>query len=388
MACERIRLALVLNLDIIKDIKTPAYVLDEALLENNLKTLAEIKAKTGCKILLALKAFSMYSTFSLVKEYLDGVAASSVNEARLGYEEFGKDVHMCAPAYKEQDMADIIEYSDHIIFNSFSQWQKHKAEVQSSGRGIVCGLRINPEKSMAPAAIYDPCASGSRFGIRFCDMQADLEGISGLHFHTLCEQNADALEATLEAVEEKFGKYLKNMKWVNFGGGHHITRLDYDIEKLCLLINNFKSKYNVAVILEPGEAVALNVGYLVTSVVDVIKNDINIAVLDASAATHMPDVLEMPYRPNVVDAGNPNEKKYTYRFAGNTCLAGDIVGEYSFDYELKIGDKLVFEDMAHYTMVKNNTFNGVGLPDILVYSRKKELKVVKEFGYLDFKQRV
>jgi carboxynorspermidine decarboxylase len=383
------------------DVPTPCYIVEEGLLRKNLEVLRGIIDKTGCKILLAQKCFSMYYYYPLIGKYIDGVTASGLFEARLGYEELCKnDVkditgnykkcenHVFSPAYPEKHMDEIIKICDHIVFNSFSQWEKYKDKALKAGK--ECGLRINPECSTQDHAIYDPCAKGSRFGVTIENFKPDLlDGLSGLHFHCLCEQNVDALETTLNAVEEKFGKYLYQMKWLNFGGGHHITRDDYDVDKLIEIINRIKKKYDLQVYLEPGEAVALNAGFMVTQVLEIVENgDTKIAILDTSAACHMPDVIEMPYRPPLIDSGEPYEKPYTYRLGGPTCLAGDVIGDYSFDNPLKIGDRLVFGDMAIYSMVKNNTFNGMPLPDIIAYNEDGNWEVVKSFGYEDFKTRV
>lgn len=375
----------------ISNVKTPCYIVDKRLLKKNLEILKSVTDRTGCKILLAQKAFSMFSVYPEIAEYLDGTTASGICEARLGYEEmgkpFGKETHIFSPAYPEQDFEYITEICDHMVFNSFHQWKKYRDKLK--GKNIECGIRINPEYSEIDHDIYNPCFTGSRLGTRLCDFEEnELDGISGLHFHTMCEQNSDTLKRTIKVVDEKFGKYLKNMKWINFGGGHHITREDYDIETLIECIMFFKDKYGIQVYLEPGEAVALNAGYLVSEVLDTLENGMHIAILDASASCHMPDVLEMPYRPNIIDSGMPQEKKYTYRLGGNTCLAGDITGDYSFDEPLEAGDKLVFCDMAIYSMVKNNTFNGMNLPSIMLYSDEKGLELIKEFGYQDFKGRL
>ncbi len=375
----------------ISNIKTPCYIVDKRLLKKNLEILKSVTDRTGCKILLAQKAFSMFSVYPEIAEYLDGTTASGICEARLGYEEmgkpFGKETHIFSPAYPEQDFEYITGICDHMVFNSFHQWKKYRDKLK--GKNIECGIRINPEYSEIDHDIYNPCFTGSRLGTRLCDFEEnELDGISGLHFHTMCEQNSDTLKRTIKVVDEKFGKYLKNMKWINFGGGHHITRDDYDIETLIECIMFFKDKYGIQVYLEPGEAVALNAGYLVSEVLDTLENGMHIAILDASASCHMPDVLEMPYRPNIIDSGMPQEKKYTYRLGGNTCLAGDITGDYSFDEPLEAGDKLVFCDMAIYSMVKNNTFNGMNLPSIMLYSDEKGLELIKEFGYQDFKGRL
>mgnify|MGYP000975256470 FL=1 len=372
----------------ISKIETPYYIVDERLLIKNLETLKYVMDSTGCHILLAQKAFSMYSLYPLIGQYLSGTTASGLYEAKLGSEEMGKQTHIFSPAYSEKDFDEILSICDHIVFNSFGQWQKFKDKAVKSGKSF--GIRINPECSTQQGhEIYDPCSYGSRLGVTAQSFRPDLlDGIEGLHFHTLCEQNSDALVKTLAAVEEKFGEYINRMKWINFGGGHHITREDYDIGTLIDTINRFKAKYNVDVYLEPGEAVALNTGYLVSTVMDIVENGLSIAVLDTSAACHMPDVLEMPYRPNIIGAGMPDEKAYTYRLGGPTCLAGDIIGDYSFDEPLKIGDKLIFCDMAHYSMVKNNTFNGMPLPSIAVVDCQNNVRLIRRFGYDDFKGRL
>lgn len=375
-----------MDFDIYK-IATPYYIVDENLLIHNLETLKNVADRTGCHILLAQKAFSMFYFYPLIGEYLDGTTASGINEARLGHEEMGKETHVFSPAYKEAEFDELLDICGHIIFNSFSQWEKYRDQAKKAGKKY--GIRINPECSTQDHAIYDPCAPGSRLGVPKDAFREDLlEGISGLHFHTLCEQNADALAATVEAVEANFGKYLHQMEWLNIGGGHHITRPDYDVELLIQTIIRLRDTYHVKIYVEPGEAVALNTGYLVAEVVDVLTNGINIAILDTSAACHMPDVLEMPYRPQIVDAGLPSEKKYTYRLGGPSCLAGDVIGDYSFDHPLVPGERLVFCDMAHYSMVKNNTFNGIGLPSIAVVDKQRLVTLVRSFGYEDFKGRL
>lgn len=377
-----------MNIDV-KNIATPSYVVDENLLIKNLETLKYVSDKTGCKILLAQKGFSMFSTYPLISRYLSGTTASTLFEAKLGAEEMEGEVHIFTPAYKEDEIDEIISLCDHMVFNSFSQWRKYKEKVQKAGKIISCGIRINPEYAEIETDMYNPCFVGSRLGVTLDNFkEEELDGIDGLHFHTMCEQNSDVLERTLKVVDEKFGKYIKNMKWLNFGGGHHITRPDYDLDTLIRCINFVKNKYGVQVYLEPGEAIALNTGYLVASVLDTSKNGMELAILDTSAACHMPDVLEMPYRPGIIGAGLPGEKAYTYRLGGPTCLAGDVIGDYSFDEPLEVGQKLIFLDMAHYTMVKNNTFNGVGLPSIILYTKENELRLIKKFGYEDFKMRL
>ena len=376
-----------LNLD---RVPTPCFVIDEGQLQRNLSILENVRKRAGCKILLALKGFAMFSVFPLLRKTLDGVCASSLNEARLGWEEFGKEVHIFAPAYSESDLNELLQHADHLVFNSFSQWTRFRERVKAADRKIKCGIRINPEHSEVEIPLYNPCAAGSRLGVRRQDFTAStLLGISGLHFHTLCEKNADALLRTVRVVEEKFGDFIPQMEWMNFGGGHQITHSDYDIDLLCNIILEFRKKFGVEVYLEPGEAVALNSGILVTTVLDIVHNDMDIAILDSSASTHMPDVLEAPYRPMVIGSGLPGEKAYTYRLAGVTCLAGDVIGEYSFDAPLKIGNKLIFLDMGHYSMVKTTTFNGVNLPAIALYRpQTDEFKVIRQFGYADYKSRL
>ena len=373
---------------------TPAYVLDEKKLLKNVQILKSVQYQSDCKILLAQKAFSMFAVYPLISEYLDGTTASGLYEAKLGREHFPGEVHVFSPAYKFTDILEIAEIADHIVFNSLRQFKDLSHICCNAGKSV--GLRINPECSTQETAIYDPCAPGSRLGIlaedldKFANHHKDLmHRMDGLHFHTLCEQNADALECTLKAVEEKFSKYLYKCKWVNFGGGHHITRPDYDRDLLIKLIKNFSEKYQVQVYLEPGEAIALNAGYLVTEILDIVENNgTKILILDTSASCHMPDVLEMPYRPPLFNAGQPGEKRYTYRLSSCTCLAGDIIGDYGFDHELHIGDRLCFEDMMIYSMVKNNTFNGMPLPDIGILNNHNQYEVIKSFNYQDFKERL
>lgn len=370
-------------------VPTPSYVVDERLLIKNLELLKSVIDRTGCKILLAQKGFSMFYFYPLIGQYLNGTTASSLFEARLGYEEMGKETHIFNPAFEKEELIKIIPYVDHIVFNSINQWITYREMITDCGKKIGVGLRINPEYSEIETDIYNPCIKGSRFGVTIDKLEnVDLTGIEGLHFHTMCEQNSDVLVRTLKVVEQKFGAILHKMKWINFGGGHHITRPDYDVETLIKCINHMKETYHVDVYLEPGEAVALNTGYLVAKVLDFNENGMPCAILNTSAACHMPDVLEMPYRPEIIGAGKPNEKKYTYRLGGPTCLAGDVIGDYSFDEPLKKDDLLVFCDMAHYSMVKNNTFNGINLPSIAVYTKEEELKVIKTFGYEDFKMRL
>lgn len=379
----------------IEQLPTPCYVVEVEKIERNLKILRHVMEETGCHILLAQKAFSLYHIYPLIGRYLSGTTASGLYEAKLGKEEMGKENHVFSAAYREDEFEEITELCDHIVFNSLGQMEQFGKIAQAAGKSI--GIRINPECSTQEGhAIYDPCAPGSRLGITLSQLQeaekrngeAVLTGVEGLHFHTLCEQNADDLKTTLDAVEEKFGSYLKKVKWLNMGGGHHITRDDYDIELLISCIRYMKEKYDLMIYLEPGEAVALEAGVLLTKVLDITENNgIRNAILDTSAACHMPDVLEMPYRPPLSDSGEAGENAYTYKLGGPTCLAGDVIGEYSFDKELVIGQQLVFEDMAIYSMVKNNTFNGMKLPAI-VLKEGEDYRMIKEFGYEDFKMRL
>ena len=378
---------------------TPCYVVDEDRLEENLKILAGVMEETGCRILLAQKAFSAYGLYPLIGKYLNGTTASGLFEARLGRQEMALhpelrernlETHVFSAAYREDEFQEIAGLCDHVVFNSFAQLEKFRDTARKMGAGI--GLRINPECSTQEGhAIYDPCSPGSRLGITADQFSEEkLSGVEGLHFHTLCEQDADDLERTLDAVEEKFGRYLSlpQMKWLNFGGGHHITRKDYQIPLLIRCIRRIKERYGLQVYLEPGEAVALNAGDRLTRVLDVVENGgVSIAILDTSAACHMPDVLEMPYRPPLKDSGMPGEKAYTFRLAGPTCLAGDVIGDYSFDEPLKVGQELVFQDMAIYSMVKNNTFNGMPLPAI-AFMRQGQCRIWKQFGYENLKCRL
>ena len=403
-----------------ENVQTPCYIVDEKKIKDNLKVLRQVQKASGCKILLAQKAFSMYALYPLIGEYLCGTTASGLYEAQLGAEEMQKENHVYAPAYKEEDMHKLVNICDHLMFNSFSQYEKYKELCLASGLSL--GIRINPECStQREHSIYDPCAEGSRLGvtrktftkyqkekmgITVCTEEAGKgtealenvsasgkkrllpEGIEGLHFHTLCEQNSDDLVTTFRAFEEKFSKELHEAKWLNMGGGHHITRPDYDWQTLVDLILYIKETYDVEVYLEPGEAIALNAGYLVAEVMDIVGEEPEILILDASAACHMPDVLEMPYRPPLKGGFLPGEKLYKYKLSSLTCLAGDVIGEYSFEKEVKVGDHLVFEDMAIYSMVKNNTFNGIPLPSIHLLREDGSLDLVKEFGYEDFKRRL
>ncbi len=368
-------------------LRTPCYIVQKAKIKENLEILHSVMEETGCKILLAQKAFSMYSLYPLISKYLSGTAASGLYEAKLGREKMEGEVHVYSPAYRDDEIDEILDVCDHIIFNSPSQLLKYKDKAIEKKKSI--GLRINPEFSTQEHAIYNPCAEGSRLGtIREYINKDILKDVDGIHFHTLCEQNSNDLVSTVKAVEENFGEFLYGRKWINFGGGHHITKSSYDIETLKKCIKNIRNKYNVEVYLEPGEAIALNAGILLTKVLDTMKNKIDIAVLDTSAACHMPDVIEMPYRPPLKNSGIKGEKPYLYRLTGPTCLSGDIIGDYSFDKPLEAGQYLEFEDMAIYTMVKNNTFNGMRLPDIVLEEENGEYNIIRTFGYDDFKMRL
>lgn len=375
------------------NLKTPLYLIDEKKLISNLTVLQKIKKETAAHILLAQKAFSMFSLYPLIADYLDGTTASSLHEAKLGFEEFGKETHIFSPAFVDEEFSEILEICDHIVFNTHRQWKRFAPKIKASSKKISCGLRINPEYSEVGTDLYNPSGRYSRLGItkREFDQNALSSSgvrIEGLHFHTLCEQNSDALLHTLQVIEQNFSEALHQVKWINFGGGHHITREDYDVDVLIGCIRHMQSTYDLDVYLEPGEAVVLNSGYLISRVVDTVKNEKDILILDTSATCHMPDVLEMPYRPPVSGGYEPFEKEHNYLLAGPSCLAGDVVGEYSFSDEKRIGDTIVFGDMAHYTMVKNTTFNGIRLPSIAILRDNGNVEIIKEFGYDDFKSRL
>lgn len=376
------------------ELKTPVYVCQARELLKNLNILDDIQKRSGAKIILALKGFAMWSTFDLVSEYLQGCTASGLYEARLAREEFAKfspnaEVHTYSPAFKDEEIEEIARISDHIVFNSPNQLKRYGAKVKEINPKIDISLRINPEVSSSPVDIYNPCGIYSRLGTTLENFDETLLSyLDGLNFHALCEQNVDALEEVLVAFENNFSKYFKNLKYINFGGGHHITRKDYDTERLISVVQSFREKYGVDVYLEPGEAVGWETGYLMATVLDTFKNGMDVAILDTSAEAHMPDTLSMPYRAMVRDSGEALEKKYTYRLGGNTCLAGDIMGDYSFDAPLNIGDKIIFEDQIHYTFVKNTTFNGIKLPSLAIERENGEIEIIKEFGYEEYKERL
>ncbi len=372
------------------NLPSPSYVCDLTRLENNLKLLARVKKESGAKVILALKGFAMWSTFDLVSQYLDGATASGLHEALLAHEEMRGEVHTYSPAFKEEEIEKIASISDHLVFNTPSQFKRFSATAKAVNPNISISLRVNPEYSSSPVDLYNPCGLFSRLGTTLANFDESIvDDLDGLNFHALCEQNVDALEGVLEAFEAKFGRYIDRMKYINFGGGHHITRKDYDVARLIEVIRAFKARHNnIEVYLEPGEAVGWQTGELVATVLDVFHNGMDVAILDTSAEAHMPDTLAMPYRADVRGSGEAGEKAHTYRLGGNTCLAGDIMGDYSFDKPLQVGDRLIFEDQIHYTFVKNTTFNGIKLPSLVLVTQAGEVKVVKSFGYEDYKMRL
>lgn len=373
----------------IKKLPSPCWLLEETLLKNNLERIQNIKNKTGAKVLLALKGYALWKSFPLLKPYLDGCCASGLHEAKLADETFGKEVHTYAPAFKEEEIEELAKLSHHLVFNSPAQFKRFASQAKGINPALSLGLRVNPEYSESPKEIYNPCGLYSRLGTTLENIDESIvEQCEGLHFHALCEQDSAALENVLKHFEEKFAAYIPQMKWINFGGGHHITRKGYDIEKLIRLMKDFKAKYDVQIYLEPGEAIAWETGSLISTVLDIVDNGMKIAILDTSAEAHMPDTIIMPYRAEVRDAAKAGEKAHTYRLAGNTCLAGDIMGDYSFDVPLKIGDRVVFEDQMHYTMVKATTFNGVKLPSIAIKKEDGTTEIIREFNYEDFKGRL
>ena len=378
-----------MNEKYLKNLPSPCWLLDEQKLIRNLEIINKVKKQSGAKILLALKGYALWKSFDTIRPYLEGCCASGLHEARLASEEFGKEVHTYSPAFKEEEIEEIASISHHMVFNSPAQFRQYANRAKEINPELSLGLRVNPEYSASPKEIYNPCGLYSRLGTTLENFDKSLlPELDGLHFHALCEQDSDALEAVLQNFEEKFGNFIPHMKWINFGGGHHITRKGYDIEKLIVLIGRFKEKYNVEVYLEPGEAIGWETGPLIATVLDIVHNGIDIAILDTSAEAHMPDTIIMPYRAEVRGAAEAGEKNHTYRLGGNTCLAGDIMGDYSFDKPLEIGDKIIFEDQMHYTMVKATTFNGIKLPSIAIERVDGSIEVVREFGYEDFKNRL
>ena len=374
-------------IDSFEKLPSPAYVCEEELLEKNLKLLKRVQDETGVKILLALKGFAMYSTFDLCKKYLKGCCASGLHEALLAKEEFGGEVHTYSPAFKDEEIDEIISISNHLVFNSFNQLKRYK---DKAFKKVSLGVRLNPEYSSVEVDLYNPCAPNSRLGITKANFdESQLQYLEGFHFHALCEQNVDALQGALANFEKNFSQYFSQLKWVNFGGGHHITRADYDVEALINLLKDFKSRYpHLEVYMEPGEAVGWQTGYLVATVLDIVNNGMDLAILDTSAEAHMPDTLAMPYRAMIRNSAVAFEKKYTYRLGGNTCLAGDFLSEYSFEKDLRIGDRIIFEDMIHYTIVKTSMFNGIPHPSLALWSKEDELVLYRSFGYEDYKNRM
>ncbi len=377
----------------LSQVPSPCHVLHRGLLEQNLRVLRSVMDRSGARILLALKGFAQFSEAKLVSKYLVGTTASGIHEALLGREEFGGEVHAYSPAFKDQEFADLLRVADHISFNSPTQWKRHKAAALASGRKVSFGLRVNPEHAEVDVELYNPCAAGSRLGTLRSEIRSadDLDGLEGLHFHTMCQQGSDVLERTVAAFEAKFGEFIPRMKWVNFGGGHHITREGYDLERLVRVITGFRQRWgqHIQVYLEPGEAIGIGTGVLVGTVLDLVHNGVDIAIIDVSATCHMPDTLEMPYRADIMDADLPGKLPHTYRLGSVTCLAGDVIGDYSFPAPLKVGQRLVFMDMSHYTFVKNTTFNGVPLPTIASFDPASgQTQVVRRFGYADYKNRL
>ncbi len=377
---------------------SPAFVVHAGRLRENARTLAAIGDQAEVSILLALKGFAMFSTFPILREYLDGTTSSGLHEALLAREHFGKEIHVYAPAFKDAEIAELVEFANHLVFNTPAQWRRFRPTVRAAGRRISCGLRVNPGYSEVEVELYNPCAPRSRLGTTAAWLEAEiqrhgpelLDGLDGLHLHTLCEQNLDALANTLPHFEKAFSKYFPRLKWVNFGGGHHITRPDYDRAGLVALLRDFRRRHGLRIYLEPGEAVALNTGVLVATVLDVLDNEGPVAVLDTSATTHLPDTLEMPYRAEIYGAGQPGEFPHTYRLGGLSCLAGDVLGDYSFRQPLQPGQRLIFADMAHYTMVKTTTFNGVPLPALCLYQpdESPKMRIVRRFGYENYRERL
>lgn len=372
---------------------SPCFVVDEVALEENLQVLARVQRESGARVLSALKAFSMFSMAPQVMRHLSGTCASGIHEARLGREEYGGEVHTFSAAFTERELRDVLAISDHVVFNSFSQWNRFRdiaLEAKQQRPGLEFGLRVNPEHSEGSVPLYDPCAPCSRLGIpRDAFDGQNLDGITGLHMHTLCEQDLPPLQRTIEAFEDAFGEFIPQMKWINFGGGHHITRSDYQVDELISLLQRLKQKWDVQLYLEPGEAIAYHCGVLVSEVLDLTHNGLDLAIVDTSATCHMPDTLEMPYRPEIIGAGERGEHPHLYRLGGQTCLAGDVINDYTFPEPLEIGQRLIFEDMAYYTMVKTNTFNGINLPAIAIWnSDTDDLRIVKQFGYEDFRSRL
>ena len=375
--------------DLLEKLPSPVWLLEESLLERNLDILDDLQSRSGAKVLLALKGYALWRSFDTIRDRLHGCCASGLLEARLASEEFGREVHTYSPAFKDSEIDEIASISHHIVFNSTKQFHKYADRVKAVNPRLSLGLRINPEFSHSPVEIYNPCGIYSRLGTTIDNLdESILDSCDGFHFHALCEESADALEGVLDIFEEKFGEYLHSLKWINIGGGHHITKDGYDIDKLISLVKRFKDRHEVDIYLEPGEAVGWETGTLIATVLDIVHNGIDIAILDISAEAHMPDTIIMPYRAEVRGASEAGIKEYTYRLSGNSCLAGDVMGDYSFDEPLEIGDRVIFEDQMHYTMVKATTFNGIGLPSICILHSDGSIEIAREFGYEDFRDRL
>ncbi|UCE46148.1 MAG: carboxynorspermidine decarboxylase [Methanobacteriota archaeon] len=377
-----------LDEEALAEVPSPCYIIDELAIEENCKILGEVQELSGCRILMALKGFTLPSLFPLISKYLHGTCASGLYEARLGRERFGKEVHVFAPAYDDREFEELLRISDHIVFNSIAQWERARPVVEESARKVSCGIRINPEYSEVPIDLWNPCARYTRFGVRADDFRTVPEGIDGLHFHALCQQNSDSLERLIGVVEEKFERHLSRVRWVNFGGGQLITAPDYDIDRLFRVVADFREEYVVDVYMEPGEAVALNAGVLMSTVLDVVHNEMDIAILDISAWAHAQDILAAAFRMDVIGGCGPGESKHTYRLASRSCLSGDIIGDYSFKQPLHRGSRLMFTDMASYSVVSNNMFNGIPLPAIAILAKSNEVRIVRRSSYEDFESRL
>lgn len=369
-------------------VPSPCYVIDERAIEENCQVLDRVQKETGCKILLAIKGFAVFSLFPTIRKYLHGTSASGLYEARLGKEEFGKEVHVFAPSYDDHEFSQLLQISDHMVFNSVAQWERLRPIVQKNPRKISCGIRINPEYSEVKTGMWDPCARYTRFGVKADDLKSLPEGIEGIHFHAMNQQNSDALERLIAVIEKKFGNHLSRVKWVNFGGGQLITSPSYDVERLCRVITDFRKKHGVDVYMEPGEAVALDAGILLSTVLDIVHNEMDVAILDVSAWAHMQDILTVSYRPEIIGGYAPSQSRHTYRLASRTCLSGDIIGDYSFPEPLHRGSRIMFSDNASYSVVSNNVFNGLPLPGIAILTGSNEVRIARKSSYDDYESRL
>ena len=369
-------------------VPSPCYVIDERAIEENCQILDRVQREADCKIILALKGFAIFSLFPTIKKYLQGTCASGLYEARLGKEKFGKELHVFAPAYDDHEFAELLNISDHIVFNSVAQWERLRPLVEKNRRKISCGIRINPEYSEVSTDLWNPCARYSRFGVKADDLKSVPEGIDGLHFHAMCQQNSDALGRLLAVIEKKFGKHLSQVKWVNFGGGHLITSPGYDVDRLCRIISDFRKRHGVDVYMEPGEAIAYDAGILLATVLEIVHNEVDIAILDTSAWAHVPEMLAASYRVDIIGAKKPNVSRHTYRLASRSCLSGDIIGDYSFPQPLHRGSRIMFSDMASYAVVSNNVFNGIPLPAIAILTKAGKVRLVRQSGFEDYQARL